>query len=390
MSDKPDPGSDQGRAAPDAQPPAPAADLALPGRGARLRAGALWAVVWTLVGGALGQGAAMALERSGLGPIGPGGVAALGLALSAPWAVMLAAAAVMARIDETARRVSALHRQLSRIQADLPRRAARAFEADPGKELARAMAGAAREALDAERAAMARAIAEIGETQRRLDAVARALGDGRAAAPASSSAGQAAAHAQAAASAEQVERQPAPGAARAPAPTDEAQAVLPLADERAAPGWPTIVAALEFPRDESDAAGFAALEAAVRDPVLSELLQAAEDTLTLLAQHGLYAEDLSVNIAPFEDWARFAAGARGPEVAAVGGVRNPEAVEAVRRLIRSDPIFRDTAMHLMRRFDRVLRRAVDDPEGAAHASALADTRTGRAFMLVAQAMGVFD
>jgi hypothetical protein len=151
-----------------------------------------------------------------------------------------------------------------------------------------------------------------------------------------------------------------------------------------------IAAALDFPRDESDEAGFRALEAATRDRPVAELLQAAEDALTMLAQHGLYMEDLEVDPAPAETWARFASGERGAQVAAAAGIRSEEAVERARALMKADPVFRDTALHLMRRFDGVLRRAAEAPGGPARLPRLADSRTGRAFMLVARAAGTFD
>ncbi|MFT6063871.1 MAG: hypothetical protein ACJAVR_003949, partial [Paracoccaceae bacterium] len=123
---------------------------------------------------------------------------------------------------------------------------------------------------------------------------------------------------------------------------------------------------------------------------VSDLLQAAEDTLTLLAQHNVYMEDLTVRPASPEHWAAFINGARGPAVAAVGGVQEVEAIDTVRALNRHDAIFRDTAMHLMRRYDTMMRKALEAPSGAHRLPELADTRTGRAYMLAARAVGAFD
>ncbi len=82
-------------------------------------------------------------------------------------------------------------------------------------------------------------------------------------------------------------------------------------------------------------------------------------------------------------------GVRGPEVAGVGGIEDPAALERARALIKSDPIFRDTALYFQRRFDGVLAefgRAADD----ARLIELADTRSGRAFTLLARLGGAFD
>ncbi|MGG7566313.1 hypothetical protein ACQ5SO_09145 [Rhodovulum sp. DZ06] len=154
--------------------------------------------------------------------------------------------------------------------------------------------------------------------------------------------------------------------------------------------WDSLARALDFPRDADDREGFAALEKAVRDPLVSDLLQAAEDALTQLAQHNVYMEDLSVVPAAPEDWAAFTAGARGPQASAIGGVQDAEAVDTVRALSRHDSIFRDTAQHLMRRYEALLRRVAEEPDGAAQMPRIADTRTGRAYMLSARALGAFD
>jgi hypothetical protein len=187
----------------------------------------------------------------------------------------------------------------------------------------------------------------------------------------------------------------APTAQGAKAAPDDAQQDLPLPG--AATGaagkdrdWSMIARALDFPRDADDAEGFAALSEAVKDGLVSDLLQAAEDTLTLLAQHNVYMEDLTVRPASPEHWAAFINGARGPAVAAVGGVQEVEAIDTVRALNRHDAIFRDTAMHLMRRYDTMMRKALEAPSGAHRLPELADTRTGRAYMLAARAVGAFD
>lgn len=154
--------------------------------------------------------------------------------------------------------------------------------------------------------------------------------------------------------------------------------------------WRTLVRALDFPRDADDSEGFAALSEAVQDPLVADLLQAAEDTLTLLAQHNIYMEDLAVAPAGAADWAAYARGDRGAGSAPVAGVRDAGAIDTVRALAAHDAIFRDTAQHLTRRYDALLRKAVGVEGGEDRLPALADTRTGRAFMLVACARGAFE
>ncbi|PZQ52227.1 MAG: hypothetical protein DI556_00755 [Rhodovulum sulfidophilum] len=154
------------------------------------------------------------------------------------------------------------------------------------------------------------------------------------------------------------------------------------------PGWPDLVRALNFPRDEADKEGFRALRVALRHSGLAQTLQAAEDALTLLSEVGIYMDDFVVEAPPAEVWRRYIAGARGPEVAAAGAVTDAEAIGKVRTLFAEDPIFRDTAQHFQRRFDATLSAF---GAGAADADllSLVDTRSGRAFMLLARARGAF-
>ncbi|MEC9433702.1 MAG: hypothetical protein VYD87_12425, partial [Pseudomonadota bacterium] len=287
--------------------------------------------------------------------------------------------------------------------------AAAAAEGLSRADLTHAVAHAARDALDRERGAIARQLAELGETQRRIDLVLASLAErpaaGPAPAPASEPDVETIAEVDAAAEAggdpapiPSAARQPAliPPSPPRPAEASDTQPSLPLSDLAPAPAttaardWSVMAVALDFPKDERDEAGFAALEVATRDRPMAELLQAAEDALTILAQHGIYMEDLEVRLAPSPLWLRFARGERGPEVASVGGVAAEAPVETVRRMMKADPVFRDTAMHLMRRFDAVLRLAAAEPRGEGRLVDLADSRTGRAFMLVAQAVGTFD
>ena len=391
------------------------------------------------------------------GPIPPAEGAAVALAVTAPVAGMLIWASLARRAAAAEARVEALARAQARAAAAAaaaPRPAA--SEGLSRADLTHAVAHAARDALDGERSAIARRIAELAEAQRRLeDAILRLGAPGAAPRPApqpTAEAGRAPAAAPPAApspilpdaaaslAAARPTAGPAPDAAAAqPVPTErpsaapapapaqgeeepglpleapappparapaaipaspppaaaaDPQGLLPLAAE-AAPAdagrdWGQVALALDFPRDERDDAGWAALAAGARDRPIAELLQAAEDALTLLAQHGVYMEDLSVRLAPPALWTRFAQGERGPALASIGGIDSPEAVESVRRMMKADPVFRDTAMHLMRRFDGVLRRAAAEPRGVDRLLALADSRTGRAFMLVAQAVGAFD
>jgi hypothetical protein len=183
---------------------------------------------------------------------------------------------------------------------------------------------------------------------------------------------------------------PAPGPAR-PEPPVEAPGLPLLAEPElpARPDWPGLVRALDFPRDADDAEGFRALKAALRHHGLAQMLQAAEDVLTLLAQEGVYVDELPMQPVDPAAWRRFIAGTRGPEVAAAGSILDLSALERTRGLMKSDTIFRDTALFFQRRFDSVLTEFATEASDAELAE-LAGTRCGRAFMLLARLSGSLD
>ena len=165
---------------------------------------------------------------------------------------------------------------------------------------------------------------------------------------------------------------------------------LPLIpEEPARPDWPTVVRALDFPRDAEDRDGFRALKAALRHHGLAQVLQSAEDVLNLLSQEGVFVDDLAMAPVDVGAWRRFMTGVRGPEVAGLGGIDDPRALDVARTLMRGDSIFRDSALFFQRRFDRVLAEYGREASDAELAD-LAATRSGRAFMLLLRLSGSLD
>lgn len=153
--------------------------------------------------------------------------------------------------------------------------------------------------------------------------------------------------------------------------------------------WDELLQALNFPTDEKDKEGFKALRIAMGHKNTSQCLRAAEDIMNLLSQDGIYTDDLSPEIAPAALWRKFSKGARGEEVAAVGGIHDPVAVAKVRTRMRTDPIFRDAALHFQRQFDTILREFCAEGTDE-QITKLANTRTGRTFMLLGRVSGMFD
>lgn len=149
------------------------------------------------------------------------------------------------------------------------------------------------------------------------------------------------------------------------------------------------ILALNFPRTAQDETGFVALRRALKDRPSAQLVQAAQDVLTLLSQDGIYMDDLIPDRARPEVWRNFAQGQRGRPIAALGGIRDRSSLALTAGRMKQDPIFRDAAHHFLRLFDKTFaefeQRATDS-----EIAALADTRTARAFMLLGRVAGTFD
>jgi hypothetical protein len=148
------------------------------------------------------------------------------------------------------------------------------------------------------------------------------------------------------------------------------------------------ILALQFPEGPDDHDGFRALRLALAERGTAKLIRAAQDALTLLAQEGIFVDDLMPDPAAPAIWRRFAAGERGRSIAAVGGVHLRSALALTAARMREDPVFRDAAHHFLRAFDRSFaafeRDAADD-----EIAAFAATRTARAFMLFGRVAGIF-
>ena len=150
-----------------------------------------------------------------------------------------------------------------------------------------------------------------------------------------------------------------------------------------------LILALNFPNDEHDTDGFAALRRALRDRTARRLVQASQDVLTLLSQDGIYMDDLRPDPVSAEMWRRFAGGERGQAINRLGGVRDRSSLALTAGRMREDTIFRAAVHHFLRRFDEMLV-AFEETATDTDLLALAETRTSRAFMLLARTTGTFD
>lgn len=194
-------------------------------------------------------------------------------------------------------------------------------------------------------------------------------------------------------SAEEVAATQQKAAVALPGPTTQEQASLALgtpAEDMAPPlSIADFIRALHFPETAEDKEGFRALRRALQDRTISQLVQAAQDVLTLLSQDGIYMDDLRPDRARPEVWRKFAQGERGKAVAALGGIRDRSSLALASGRMRQDSIFRDSVHHFLRKFDHTFadfEKNASDQEIAE----LTDTRTARAFMLLGRVTGTFD
>lgn len=150
----------------------------------------------------------------------------------------------------------------------------------------------------------------------------------------------------------------------------------------------TILLALNFPDGPDDRAAIAALREALRDPDQARLIRSAQDVVTLLAERGIITDDLAPDATDPAAWRRFGDGQRGRAVSGVGAIRDTAALEAATAAMRGDEVFRDAVHHFLRLFDRsvteLMPQLTDD-----EILWLAQTRSARAFMLLARAAGLF-
>ncbi|MEM8581002.1 MAG: hypothetical protein AAGA38_15180 [Pseudomonadota bacterium] len=176
-----------------------------------------------------------------------------------------------------------------------------------------------------------------------------------------------------------------------PRTTDQTTLALgvPAEDLREPISVSEFIRAANFPETTEDKEGFRALRLALEDRSVGPMIRSAQDVLTLLSEDGIYTDDLRPDRAKPEVWRRFAAGERGRAVSALGGIRDRSCLALTAARMKSDPIFRDTAHHFLRHFDKTFT-AFAEQASDEDISKLADTRSARAFMLLGRVTGTFE
>jgi hypothetical protein len=176
-------------------------------------------------------------------------------------------------------------------------------------------------------------------------------------------------------------------------PDQETQITLPLAGATQAvlPPMPVtdFIAALNFPDDAKDKDGFRALRRAMEERKLRNLLESSQAVMSLLTEDGIFMDDLNPDRPVSGAWRKFSEGARGADVASVGGVLDKAVLGIARARMKSDPDFRQQVLQFLQQFDQVLVEY--EPRLQNHEiTDLANTRTARCFMVMARVSGAFN
>ncbi|WP_018632133.1 hypothetical protein [Neomegalonema perideroedes] len=154
--------------------------------------------------------------------------------------------------------------------------------------------------------------------------------------------------------------------------------------------WEKVALGLNFPVSEEDAEAEEALYEVSIDHQIGALIQASEDMLAALVDLRLYMEDHAPRIAPPEVWRAWLDGRVSVDAPPVIEIGPEEALSRVRGLIDRDPAVERLAVSFAGRFEDLVRRALDESPDSDIVTRLADTRTGRAYAMVACAGGRVD
>ncbi|WP_425093153.1 hypothetical protein [Tropicimonas sp. S265A] len=179
---------------------------------------------------------------------------------------------------------------------------------------------------------------------------------------------------------------------RAPGQTEDQTSLalgVPSEDLREPISVSEFIRAANFPETTEDREGFRALRLALEDRNVGPLIRSAQDMLTLMSEDGIYMDDLRPDRAKPEVWRRFAEGERGRAVSALGGIRDRSCLALTAARMKSDPIFRDTAHHFLRHFDKTFAAFAEQASDEEIAK-LAETRSARAFMLLGRVTRTFE
>lgn len=164
-------------------------------------------------------------------------------------------------------------------------------------------------------------------------------------------------------------------------------AALPRSAARMAVNWAAAVRAL---RGEAERPGAPQLVTqASSDADIALVLELSGRVADALSEDKVHLEDLALDHAPAGLWHRYGTGERGGEITALGEVSDDIMLALVRARLRGDAEFRALAIRFADAHGRLIERASAELGADPKLVEIADTRPGRAFMLLGGMIGAF-
>lgn len=157
-------------------------------------------------------------------------------------------------------------------------------------------------------------------------------------------------------------------------------------NRRHALDWRKFVRAANFPESEEDIETLDALYDVLTDPESASLLQCAEDTLASLADIDLYMEDFMPQMMPVSVWKNHLDGT-GDGKDPIKGIHAPIEQSRIRAKLKSDSGFEHLCAKFMDRYEDMKRRMLSETDEERLVVDLSNTRTGRAYLMIADAAG---
>lgn len=148
--------------------------------------------------------------------------------------------------------------------------------------------------------------------------------------------------------------------------------------------WKKFTRAANFPESEDDIETLDALYDVLTDPEAASLLQCAEDTLASLADIDLYMEDFIPRLVPVTAWRGHLDGTGGE---AIDGIDAPVEQTRIRAKLNADKGFEHLCAKFMDRYEDMGRRLMAETDDQKLIVDLSNTRTGRAYLMIADAAG---
>jgi hypothetical protein len=155
-------------------------------------------------------------------------------------------------------------------------------------------------------------------------------------------------------------------------------------ERRHAIDWAKFTRAANFPESEEDIETLDALYDVLTDPDAASLLQCAEDTLASLADIDLYMEDFRPPLVPVTAWRAHLDGSAGESIK---GINAPVEQSRIRAKLNTDKGFEHLCTKFMDRYEKMGRRLITEADREQLIVDLSNTRTGRAYLMIADSAG---